>query len=96
MRKFLLEGLLRRPVTELPPVLDDAELKQLGERIDVAARRRLGRSLAIREVDGVAIPFASPRLLWRMKASTHRDKDAVDLVFLREWFAARGEIPPTC
>jgi len=51
MRKFLLEGLLRRPVTELPPVLDDAELKELAERIDVAARRRLGRSLAIREVD---------------------------------------------
>lgn len=27
------------------------------------------------DVDGVAIPFASPRLLWRMKRSTHRDKD---------------------
>jgi len=42
----------------------------------------------------VAIPFASPRLLWRMKAVTHRAKDAADLVFLRYWFAERGETPP--
>jgi hypothetical protein len=48
----------------------------------------------VRDVDGVAIPFASPRLLWRMKAVTHRAKDAGDLVFLRHWFAARGEDPP--
>jgi hypothetical protein len=49
----------------------------------------------IREVDGVPIPFASPRLLWRMKSVTHRAKDAGDLVFLRYWFAERGEEPPT-
>lgn len=48
----------------------------------------------VREVHGVAIPFASPRLLWRMKAHTHRAKDAGDLVFLREYFAAHGEEPP--
>jgi len=41
-----------------------------------------------------SIPFASPRLLWRMKAVTHREKDAADLVFLRYWFAQRGEQPP--
>ena len=35
------------------------------------------------EVDGVPIPFASPPLLWKMKCSTHREKDAADLVFLR-------------
>jgi hypothetical protein len=52
------------------------------------------RDLVVREVDGVPIPFASPRLLWRMKAFTHREKDAGDLVFLREWFASRGEQPP--
>jgi hypothetical protein len=46
------------------------------------------------DVDGVTIPFASPRLLWRMKAVTHREKDAGDLVFLRHWFAERGETPP--
>lgn len=52
------------------------------------------KDITIREVDGVPIPFASPRLLWRMKAITHREKDAADLVFLRQWFAARGEEPP--
>jgi hypothetical protein len=48
----------------------------------------------IREVDGVAIPFASPGLLWRMKAVTHRERDEADLLFLRQWFASRGEKPP--
>lgn len=52
------------------------------------------RDVVVREVDGVPIPFASPRLLWRMKAVTHREKDAADLVFLRQWFAERGEVPP--
>ena len=48
------------------------------------------RDVVVREVQGVPIPFASPRLLWRMKAVTHREKDAADLVFLRYWFAERG------
>lgn len=52
------------------------------------------KEAVLREVQGVPIPFASPRLLWRMKAHTHREKDAGDLVFLREYFAARGEKPP--
>ncbi|MBI4474601.1 MAG: nucleotidyltransferase [Acidobacteria bacterium] len=52
------------------------------------------KDIVVREVDGVAIPFASPRLLWRMKAVTRREKDAADLVFLRQWFAERGEDPP--
>ena len=52
------------------------------------------RDVVVREVQGVPIPFASPRLLWRMKAITHREKDAADLVFLRYWFAERGEQPP--
>jgi hypothetical protein len=52
------------------------------------------RDVVIREVDGVPIPFASPRLLWRMKSVTHREKDTDDLLFLREWFAKRGEQPP--
>ena len=50
--------------------------------------------VVVHEVDGVSIPFASPRLLWRMKSVTHRAKDAADLVFLRHWFAARGAVPP--
>ena len=56
------------------------EYKEAAEHID------------IREVDGVPIPFASPRLLWRMKKSTHREKDAPDLVFLRRLLEERGEL----
>ena len=52
------------------------------------------KDVVVREVGGVPIPFASPRLLWRMKAATHREKDALDLLFLRQWFAERGEEPP--
>jgi len=40
----------------------------------------------IRTIDGVPIPFASPRLLWRMKEKTHREKDAPDLLFLRQQY----------
>lgn len=52
------------------------------------------KDIVVHEIQGVPIPFASPRLLWRMKACTHREKDAADLVFLRHWFAERGEQPP--
>ncbi len=52
------------------------------------------KDVVVREVDGVPIPFASPRLLWRMKAKTHRVKEQQDLLFLKEWFAGRGEAPP--
>ncbi len=37
--------------------------------------------------EGVEIPFASPRLLWRMKKNTHRAKDAADLAFLRRYYS---------
>jgi len=46
------------------------------------------------EVDGVVIPFASPRLLWRMKRSTERDKDVPDLHFLRLLLERQGEPIP--
>lgn len=52
------------------------------------------RDVVVHTVDGVPIPFASPRLLWRMKAVTRRERDASDLVFLRQWFAQHGEEPP--
>jgi hypothetical protein len=52
------------------------------------------RETVTHEIDDVPVPFASPRLLWRMKAVTHREKDAADLLFLRHWFAQRGEEPP--
>src|SRR5271166_4558891 len=51
MRRLLLEGLARRPLTETPPAADDAALAELAASLDRTARRRLGRSLAIREVD---------------------------------------------
>src|SRR5262247_2257792 len=51
MRRILFESLLRRPLTEAPPARDDAMLAELAGAVDQAARRRLGRSLAIREVD---------------------------------------------
>lgn len=41
----------------------------------------------IRVIDGVPIPFASPRMLYRMKVNTHREKDRADLLFLREHYA---------
>ena len=47
-----------------------------------------------REVDGVAIPFASPLLLWRMKRHTHREKDIPDLIFLRRLLESEGITPP--
>ena len=51
MRRLLLKNLLRRPVTESAPSPDDATVAELAAKLDRAARRRLGRSLAIREVD---------------------------------------------
>jgi Ni,Fe-hydrogenase III small subunit len=51
MRRTLFQGLVRPPLTERPPAPDDAALAELAGSVDRAARRRLGRSLAIREVD---------------------------------------------
>ncbi len=51
MRRMLLEGLFRRPVTEKAPTVADAELDALASRLGAAAKVRLGRSLSIREVD---------------------------------------------
>jgi len=51
MRRTMFESLTRRPLTEAPPAPDGASLAELAASVDRAARRRLGRSLAIREVD---------------------------------------------
>jgi Ni,Fe-hydrogenase III small subunit len=51
MLKLLLQGLVRSPLTEPRPKPDDPELGELAARLDAATRRRLGRSLSIREVD---------------------------------------------
>ena len=51
MRKLLLQSLIRTPLTERLPKLDDPEMAELASKLDIAARRRLGRSLSIRQVD---------------------------------------------
>lgn len=51
MRSTLFRSLLQGPLTEAPPAPDDAALAELARRVDAAARQRLGRSLAVREVD---------------------------------------------
>ena len=51
MRKLVLEKLLQKPVTEAAPSVEEAALAELANSVDRAAKRRLGRSLSIREVD---------------------------------------------
>ncbi|NJO34179.1 MAG: NADH-quinone oxidoreductase subunit B family protein [Rhodospirillales bacterium] len=51
MRKLLFQSLLQSPLTEAPPGRDDTALAELTKSLERAARRRLGRSLSIREVD---------------------------------------------
>ena len=51
MRKLLFQGLFRRPLTEPPPCSSEAAVNELARSLDRVAQRRLGRSLAIREVD---------------------------------------------
>ena len=51
MRRLLFKNLIRTPVTEAPPGKDDAVLAELADNLDRAAKQRLGRSLAIRQVD---------------------------------------------
>ncbi len=41
------------------------------------------QDILVHEIEGVPIPFASARLLWKMK-QTYREKDKLDLHFLRE------------
>src|SRR4051794_16684384 len=49
--RLLVRGLLRRPATIAAPKPSEELLREVGERLDRATQRRLGRSLAIREVD---------------------------------------------
>ena len=49
MRKLLFQNLLRLPLTVAAPASSEPALAELGAKVDRAARRRLGRSLAIRE-----------------------------------------------
>src|SRR5208283_4355328 len=51
MRKILFKSLVEKPLTEPAPHLDDPEIVALAQKIDAAARVRLGRGLSIREID---------------------------------------------
>lgn len=51
MRTLLFESLIRSPLTERPPSHDGIVIEELAADLGRAARKRLGRSLSIREVD---------------------------------------------
>ena len=51
MRKLLFQSLFRRPLTEAAPAANDAALAEVATALGRVARRRLGRSLSIREID---------------------------------------------
>lgn len=51
MRKLLLDALIHAPLTERAPAPEDAALGELARALAGAGRRRLGRSLSIREID---------------------------------------------
>ena len=51
MRKLLFQGLIRKALTEPAPQPDDGALRELATTLQRTARRRLGRSIAIREID---------------------------------------------
>ena len=51
MRKLLFKSLLKSPLTEPRPPRDDAMIAELASRLEASSRRKLGRSLSIREVD---------------------------------------------
>src|SRR5881392_2264861 len=51
MRKLLFQSFFQGPLTEKAPALDEAAVEELATALQRAARRRLGRSLSIREID---------------------------------------------
>jgi Ni,Fe-hydrogenase III small subunit len=51
MRKLLFEILVKPPLAESLTAADEAEIARLAKSLDRSARERLGRSLAIRQVD---------------------------------------------
>jgi Ni,Fe-hydrogenase III small subunit len=51
MRKLLVKALLGLSLTEPAPAAGEQALAELAQKVQAAARRRLGRSLAIRQVD---------------------------------------------
>jgi hypothetical protein len=70
-------------------VADEIVVDLMGRACGIAYAEA-SRMVADVEIDGVRIPFADARLLWRTK-DTHRDKDRADRAFLAQLLAARGE-----
>lgn len=91
-----LESLPDKAVLELKPgEVSKYTVVRVGDEICVdlmasasgIAYEEARQDQIIRVIDSVPIPFASPRLLYRMKEKTHREKDRADLLFLREHYA---------
>jgi Ni,Fe-hydrogenase III small subunit len=51
MWKYLASALILPPLTERRPRFENHELAEMARRLDKAARRKLGRSLSIRQID---------------------------------------------
>ena len=51
MRMLLFESLIKSPLTERPPAPGDLAIEELATDVGQMARKRLGRSLSIREID---------------------------------------------
>jgi Ni,Fe-hydrogenase III small subunit len=51
MRKLLFDSLIRKPLTEAAPDPDSAAVGELASALADIGRQKLGRSLAIREID---------------------------------------------
>lgn len=51
MWKLLAKTLMAKPLPVAAPAPEEAQLAELGRRLEAVARTRLGRSLSIREVD---------------------------------------------
>jgi hypothetical protein len=88
-----LESLPDQAVLQLSPgEVSQYTVVRIGDEICVdlmasacgIAYEEASQDQIIRLIDGVPIPFASPRMLYRMKINTHREKDRADLLFLRE------------
>ena len=74
-----------------PDDLDNYTVVRVGDEITIdLMARACGMSyedakndVVYKEIDGVKIPLASPELLWKLK-QTMREKDNLDLIFLKE------------
>src|SRR3569833_2523530 len=62
MRKLLFQSLVQMSLTEPAPSVDDAALAEVGAALENATRRRLGRSLSIREVDAGSCNGCEPEI----------------------------------